>query len=127
MQNRIAIDGWSKIQPTKFEWNFSTTSTEDSGRVMSGQAMLTPLFTVEQFSVEYSNLKPADVSALLQKIVQRPSKVYFSLYYFSPYFGVWRTADFYVGNGSLKIRTLKESEENMQSVSFNIIGREPLC
>ncbi len=127
MQNRIAIDGWSKIQPTKFEWNFSTTSTEDSGRVMSGQAMLTPLFTVEQFSVEYSNLKPTDVAALLQKIVQRPSKVYFSLYYFSPYFGVWRTADFYVGNGSLKIRTLKESEENMQSVSFNIIGREPLC
>lgn len=126
-QNRIAVDGWSTVQPTKFDYNFQTTSSEDSGRVMSGRANISPLFTVEAFDVTYEDLTPAQASALLKKIVQRPSKPYFSLYYFSPYYGNWRTDQFYVGEGSLNVRTLKEGEEMMAQISCSFVGRNKLC
>lgn len=126
-QKRIAVDGWNAVQPTSFDYNFQTTSSEDSGRVMSGRANISPLFTVEAFDVTYEDLTPAQASALLKKIVQRPSKPYFSLYYYSPYYGNWRTDQFYVGEGSLKVRTLKDGEEMMAQISCSFVGRNKLC
>lgn len=126
-QKRIAVDGWNAVQPITFDFNFQTTSSEDSGRTMSGRASISPLFTVEAYDVEYDDLTPAQASALLKKIVQRPSKPFFSLYYFSPYYGNWRTASFYVGEGSLKVRTLKEGEEMISQISCSFVGRDKLC
>lgn len=126
-QNRIAVDGWNTVQPTTFKYNFQTTSSEDSGRTMSGKASISPLFTVEAFDVEYEDLTPAQASALLKKIVQRPSKPYFSLFYYSPYYGNWRTDQFYVGEGSLDIKTLKEGEELISQISCSFVGRNKLC
>lgn len=126
-QNRIAVDGWNAVQPTTFKYSFQTTSSEDSGRTMSGKAAISPLFTVEAFDVEYEDLTPAQASALLKKIVQRPSKPYFSLYYYSPYYGNWRTDQFYVGEGSLDIKTLKEDEELISQISCSFVGRNKLC
>lgn len=126
-QERISLDGWNAKQPDTFEWQFSTTSTEDSGRPMSGRAAITPLFTVEAFDVEYSDLTIAQARAILQAIVQRPGKAFFNLHYFSPYFGAWRTAAFYVGEGTLHVRTLKVGEELMQSISCRFVGREKIC
>lgn len=126
-QKRIAVDGWNAVQPMTFDYNFQTTSSEDSGRVMSGRANISPLFTVEAFDVTYEDLTPAQASALLKKIVQRPSKPYFSLYYYSPYYGNWRTDEFYVGEGSLKVRTLKEGEEMMSQITCSFVGRNKLC
>lgn len=126
-QDRISVDGWSTVQPTKFQFQFQTTSSEDSGRPMSGKAHISPLFTVEAYDVEYEDLTPAQTSALLKKIVQKPSKPYFSLHYFSPYYGEWRTDQFYVGEGSLDVRTLKEGEEMISSISCSFVGRNKLC
>lgn len=126
-QKRIAVDGWNAVQPMTFDYNFQTTSSEDSGRVMSGRANISPLFTVEAFDVTYEDLTPAQASALLKKIVQRPSKPYFSLYYYSPYYGNWRTDEFYVGEGSLKVKTLKDGEEMMSQISCSFVGRNKLC
>ena len=126
-QKRIAVDGWNAVQPTTFKFSFQTTSSEDSGRTMSGRAAISPLFTVEAYDVEYENLTVAQASALLKKIVQRPSKPYFSLLYFSPYYGDWRTDQFYVGEGSLDVRTLKEGEEEVLSISCSFVGRNKLC
>lgn len=126
-QERITIDGWGVKQPDRFEWSFSTTSTEDSGRPMSGRATITPMFTVEAFDVEYSDLTISQAKMLLQAIVQRPGKAFFNLHYFSPYFGVWRTSQFYVGEGSLAVKTLKVDEELMQSISCSFVGRDKLC
>lgn len=125
-QERISVDGFSAVQPKKFDYNFSTTSTEDSGRPMSGVALITPLFTTEAFAVEYGELTPAQASTLLHAIVQRPGKPFFSLHYFSPYYGTWRTADFYVGDGSLKIKNLKIGSEKMKSITCNFVGRFPV-
>lgn len=126
-QNRISINGWNAVQPTTFKFNFQTTSSEDSGRTMSGRAAISPLFTVEAYDVEYDNLTIAQTSALLKKIVQKPSSPYFSLHYFSPYYGQWRTGDFYVGEGSLDVQTLKEGEETVSKISCSFVGRDKLC
>ena len=125
-QQRISVDGFDAVQPDTFDWDFATTSTEDSGRPMSGVALITPLFTTESFTVEYSKLTIAQTSTLLHAIVQRPGKPYFTLHYFSPYFGTWRNGQFYVGKGTLRIRTLKVGEEEMKSISCNFVGKEPL-
>ena len=125
-QDRIAIDNFNAVQPVTFDWRFETTSTEDSGRPMSGNALITPLFTVEAFTVEYRKLTAAQAAAILQAIVQRPSKPYFQLHYYSPYYGTWRTGTFYVGQGSLKVKRLVEGNENMENISCDFVGRDKL-
>lgn len=125
-QHRIALDGYNAVQPDTFDWDFATTSTEDSGRAMSGTALITPLFTAESFSVEYTHLTITQAQTILHAIVQRPGKPFFTLHYFSPYFGTWRDARFYVGKGSLKVKTLKIGEEIMQNISCSFVGKEPL-
>lgn len=126
-QQKISVNGWNAVQPVTFDYQFQTTSTEDSGRPMSGNASISPLFTVEAFDVVYEDLTIAQTSALLHHIVQKPSSPYFSLHYFSPYYGTWRTDQFYVGEGSLKVRTLKEGEELIGEISCSFVGRNKLC
>lgn len=126
MQNRIGIDGWDAAQPSDYSYSLETTSTEDSGRVMSGTQYDTPMFTVEAIDVVYRNLSTDVCSALLKKIVKKPGKPYFSLHYFSPYYGAWRDAQFGVSQGSLKIRSLEEGDENVSEVSCRLVGRYPL-
>ena len=125
-QERITIDGWGAVQPETFDWNFETTSTQDSGRAMSGTMYDTPMFTVESFAVKYNELTISQASALLQALVKRPSKPYFSLHYFSPYYGTWRTAQFSVSTGSLRIKTLKNNREKIKEITCNFVGREPI-
>lgn len=125
-QERIKVGNFDAVQPTTFEWSFETTSTEDSGRSMSGNAMITPLFTVEAFNVEYENLTIAETSALLYEIVQRPRQVYFNLHYFSPYYGIWRTSKFYVGDGSLHVGRLSEDNERIDSITCTFVGKDKL-
>jgi hypothetical protein len=126
MQNRITIDGWGDAQPSDYSYSLETTSTEDSGRVMSGTQYDTPMFTVEAIDVVYRNLSISKCSDLLKKIVKKPGKPYFSLHYFSPYYGVWRDAQFGVSQGSLKIQSLEEGDENVAEVSCRFVGRYPL-
>ncbi len=123
-QERITINGIAVKQPDKMDPNFATTYTEDSGRPMGGRAHLTPLFTVESYSVEFSNLTPAQASAILQQIVPTPSRPFFSLHYYSWYYGAWRTAQFYVGQGSMKTKRLKENDEILESITCDFVGRE---
>lgn len=125
-QQRISINGWDAVQPTQFNYSWETTSTEDSGRAMSGLMYDTPMFTVEAFEVTYQNLTIAQTKTLLQHIVKKPGKPYFDLHYFSPYHGAWRTAKFGVSQGTLNVRSLKRGEENVQEVSCRFVGREKL-
>lgn len=127
MQKRIAIDGWSDIQPSTFEWSFETTVTEDSGRAISGAPYITPLFTVQAYDVEYEHLPLQAAKTLLQKIVQRPSKPYFSLYAYSPFSGTWETKDYYVGDGSLTVGSLEDNNEYISRISCRFVGRNKLC
>lgn len=125
-QNRISINGYDDVQPTKFDYSFATTFTEDSGRSLNGKAILSPLFTVESFSVEFKNLTQAQVSSILREIVPKTGKVAFPLFYYSPYYGSWQTKDFYVGDGSLVLRSLEEGHEAIDSISCSFVGVDPI-
>lgn len=126
MQKYILIDGYKIKQPDRFEPNWATTYTEDSGRVMSGKAFLDPMFTVESYAFEATSLTKTEAKEILQRIVPRPSKPTFKLTYYSWFYGEWRTDTFYVGQGTLKCTTLKENEEELENISCDIIGVNPI-
>lgn len=119
----IKINGRTIHQPDTFKFSFATTSTEGTERLMSGVMCNEPMFTVESYAYEGSDISISEMSSLLQMIVNQRQV---QLYYFSVYYGRWREAPFYVTQGSVDIGTLKEGEEKYKSLSFNIIGVNPL-
>ena len=81
-----------------------------------------PLFTVEQLGYQASWIPVEAASAILQMVIG----VNFQLTYFSPYFGAWRTAEFYVGKGSMNIGRLNPEDMVLESLSFNMQGVNPI-
>lgn len=126
MQRYILIDGHKIKQPNRFNPSWATTYTEDSGRAMKGKAFIEPLFTAESYSFEATKLTKTEAKEILQRIVPRPSKPTFQLTYYSWFYGEWRTSEFYVGQGTLECRTLKENEEELENISCDMIGVNPI-
>lgn len=123
-QNYITINGVNIKQPDEgLGYSFETTYTSDSTRVQSGAMHATPMFTVESFSYAASYLTIAEMQAILQKVAKGGN---FTLHYFSPYYGQWRDDTFYVGKGSLEIGRLTEDGEYFDSLSFNMVGVNPI-
>lgn len=123
-QDRLKINGIEIKQPdTGLGYDFETTYTEDSGRVQTGILHITPLFTVEAFSYQATDLTESEMSQILQMVANGEK---FMLHYRSPFYGRWRDGEFYVGKGSLSIGSWKENEEKYDSLSFNMIGANPL-
>ena len=125
MQERIEIDGYNKVQPNSFEPKWVTTYTEDSGRAMSGVGYIDPMFTAESYTYEALNVSKEDAKEILQRIVPRPGKPTFNLHYYSWYYGKWMTGKFYVGQGSMKCKTLEENHERCD-ISCDMIGVDPI-
>lgn len=124
MQDTIKINGIEIWQPDKdLVSGFETTFTADSTRVQSGVMHATPMFTVEQFSYVATDI-PIDKSSKILKMIIHGHP--FTLHYFSPYYGMWRDDTFRIGKGSLSIGTLKEDEEKLTSLSFNMTGDNPI-
>lgn len=124
MQDTIKINGVNIYQPDSgLKSGFETTFTQDSGRVQSGVMHATPMFTVEQFSYVATDIPVEESSKILQMIVHGNP---FTLHYFSPYYGTWRDDSFRIGKGSLDIGSLKEEEEKLNSLSFNMTGDNPI-
>ena len=124
MKRHGATDWVDIKQPDAgLEVNFESTYKDDATRAQSGRGMFTPMFTVESYSYKATDLTVSEMATLLQ-IVQKGG--YIDMWYFSPYYGTWRSDVFYVGRGSLTIQRLKESSERYDSVSFNVIGVNPL-
>lgn len=124
-QEKILFNGIEIKQPDSGSLgiNFETTYTDDSDRNMNGTAIITPLFTVESYSYEATNLTLQEMSRILQ-IVDKGEV--FNMRYLSAHYGRWRTDEFYVGKGSLSVGTWKVSEEKYDKLSFNIIGVNPI-
>lgn len=123
-QEYIKINNTLVRQPDEgLGYNFETTYSEDSTRTQDGSGHFTPLFTVESFSYEATWLTKAEMKTILQEIMKGGN---FALHYYSPYYGAWRDDKFYVGKGSLSIGRLNESEERFESLSFNMVGVNPV-
>ena len=124
MQRKIKLNDIDIWQPDAgLGSSFETTYTEDSTRTQDGVGHFTPLFTVEAFSYTAKNIPLSEASKILQIIAHGDN---FSMYYCSPYYGGWRTDTFYVGKGSLSVGSLEEDQEYLDSLSFNIIGVNPI-
>lgn len=120
---KILINGVEIWQPNEgIQYSLETTYTEDTQRIITGPIITTPLFTVEQLSYEASWIPVASASAILQMVIG----LNFQLTYFSPYYGGWRTAEFYVGKGSMNIGRLNPEDMVLESLSFNMQGVNPI-
>lgn len=117
-------DDVNTVQPDEgLKYDFETTYTEDTVRVQSGVMYITPLFTVESYGYSRKDLTADEMKLMLQKIAKgRPFKVH----YFSAYYGAWRDDYFYVGKGSLTVGSWKQNDEKFDSLSFNMVGVNPL-
>ena len=123
-QDHIKINDTLIRQPDKgLGYSFETTYTEDTTRVQSGVLHASPMFTAESFSYEASYLTKAEMQTILQLVAKGKP---FKLHYYSPYYGVWRDDQFYVGKGSLAIGRLTDGGELFESLSFNMVGVNPI-
>lgn len=123
-QHKFLFNGTDILQPDDgLGYDFETTYSEDTTRIMSGPLHETALFTVESFSFKATGVPLATVSALLRVIMEQR----FTFHYLSMYYGSWRTDTFYVGKGSLSLGPVLEGGEYISSVQFNIIGVNPVA
>lgn len=121
---RFKINGETIYQPDKdMAYNFETTYSEGSNRTQYGKALLTPLFTVEQYGYEATNIPVTDANKILKAIVKGKP---FILYHYSLYHLAWRSDQFYVGKGQLTIGRLSEDRKYLSKLSFNMQGVNPL-
>ena len=124
MQDKIKINDIVIFQPNEgLQSSFETTYSEDSTRLQNGSANFVPLFTVEQFSYEATEIPINEAAVILQQIIKGEK---FKLHYFSPYYGTWRDGMFRVGKGQFAIGSLEDGGEKLSSLSFNMTGEEPL-
>ena len=120
---KILINGTEIWQPDEgISYNFETTYSDDTQRVITGPLIETPLFTVEQLGYEATNIPIESATAILQMVVGRR----FQLTYFSLYYGGWRTDTFYVGKGGANIGRLNPTDMILESLSFNMQGVNPI-
>lgn len=123
-QEYMKINGIVVKQPDKgLGYSFETTYTDDSNRTQNGVGHFTAMFTNESFSYEATNLTESEMTQILKQVAKGKN---FTLHYRSPYYGGWRDDKFYVGKGSLSIGSWKESEECYESLSFNMVGVNPI-
>ncbi len=123
-QQAILMNNIRIKQPDRgLGFDFETTYSEDSTRLMIGPIHLTPLFTVESFSYQATGLNVQEMKQILRIIAKGAA---FTLHYFSPYYGEWRDDKFYVGKGNLKIGTLEVEQEKYDSLTFTMTGVNPI-
>lgn len=123
-KERFTLNGQTIWQPDKdLGYSLETTYTKDSTRSQGGTGHFTPMFTVEQFSYTASDLPVEEASKILRIVGKGKA---FTLHAFSPYYGAWRDAPFYVGKGSLSIGSLAEDQKTISSLTFNMQGVNPI-
>lgn len=122
-QNKITMNSIAIAQPDELGYSFETTYTSDSGRVQSGEAVTSAMFTVEAFSFGYSFLSLAEAHAILTIILSGQP---FTLHYPSVYYNGWRNGLFYVGKGDVKWGRINVEEELVEDFSFNAVGVNPI-
>lgn len=123
-QELIKMNNTVIKQPDKdMAYNFTTKNTQDSQRTQDGAMHTTSVYTVETLTYKASLLSVSEMSTILQ-IVARGEK--FTMHYFSPFYGMWRTDTFYVGKGNLSIGRLNENKELFSSLTFTAEGVNPI-
>ena len=122
-QQRLKFNDLVIPAPESYEIAFATTSSSNSGRLMRGTMINTPLFTVEAYNLKWVNLSANDISSILAEIMGRSS---FSFYHFNVYRNRWETGSFYVANINTPALSLKEGREKVKELSMQVTAINPI-
>lgn len=101
----------------------ATTSTDDSDRTQDLVMHNTPIGSVGSYGLKWSDLTKEEVALILSQVLDKPS---FSAHYFDVKTAKWKDANFYATTFNVTPINLKESEERIEEISFNIIGINPI-
>ncbi len=117
-------DGVEIAQPEQgMGFNYETTYTEDSGRVQSGKAIVTPIFTVKSYTYTRAHPTVAEVAQILTYIIGGGK---YEMYAFDPKTGTWGWDVYYTGRGDMSIGYLCPDGGHYDSFSFNAVGVNPI-
>ena len=120
--DRYKINGLLIPQPDEdMQCNFETTYSEGSNRTQKGVALITPLFTVMQYSYKATNV-PADEKStnLVNASIKRKPSI---LHHWLAHKNEWRSEKSYVRKLQYNA---KRVGEYYSEISFNIQGANPL-
>lgn len=106
-----------------YQVQFATTSTSSSGRTQRGNMINTTMFTVEAYSLKWTNISAVAVKKILEQVMGKNS---FSFYHFNVYKGIWETGEFYVANINSPFLRLNDGSETVSELSFQVTATNPL-
>lgn len=106
-----------------YQLAFATTSTENSGRIMRGNMINTPMFTVEAYNLKWTDISAIDVMNILSQIL---GKSQFDFYHFNALKCRWETSPFYVANINSPFYRLNEGQERANELSFQVTAINPV-
>lgn len=101
----------------------ATTSTAKSTRTQKGIMKNTVMFTVEAYSLKWTDISAKDASNILRQIMNKNE---FDFYHFNAYKAQWETGKFYAANYNLPVVRLNNGEERYSELSFQVTGINPL-
>lgn len=124
-QQRLKFNNYTPPNPDSdgYQIQFATTSTSTSGRTMRGHMNNVVLFTVEAYTLKWTNIKASDVSKILNEVMNKSG---FSFYHYNLYRNRWETGTFYVANISSSVISLKSEAEQLKQLQFQVTGTEPV-
>ena len=106
-----------------YEVALATTSTSKSGRTMRGNMKNAVLFTAEAYKLKWTDIKASEAGRILQEIVGKDE---FNFFHFNVYSGRWEKAKFYASNFNAPVVSLKEGDERLSELSFQVTAINPL-
>ena len=110
-------------QPIKVTPRLATTSTEESGRVQTGQMQNVTMFTVVSYDIEFGKVQGEDLAGILSAIMGKPS---FAFTHFNIVRNTWETSQFYVANIECSELYVKEGKETVDSLKFQVTRINPI-
>lgn len=123
-QDYFKINGTKIYTPDQeIEWSWEETHSTNSGRPQSGDANVNVLFTVQKFTYKATDVPMSEVSKILKLIVGKNS---YTAHVFSPYENAWVDVVCYTGAGDVSIKSLKDNYEKVESLSFNMVGKNKM-
>lgn len=125
-QNYLKFNNYTPpmVDSDGYQIQFATTSTATSGRTMRGNMNNVVLFTVEAYTLKWTNIKASDASKILAEVMNKSG---FSFYHYNLYKNRWETGTFYVANISSSVISLIGQHEKLKELSFQVTGSNPIA
>lgn len=101
----------------------ATTSTDNSGRLMRGDMKNSVLFSTEAYKLKWTDIPVMQASNILNQVVNKNE---FDFFHFNLYACRWETSRFYAANFNAPVLCLKEGEEKLDELSFQVTSIHPL-